>query len=208
MQPNRTPNRSNEPVRITPLDQTGSVPVLPTSRPARVARRRGPINPVYIVLITVVPLAMLATMVWAAAGMFPHDETTGQAAAMIQITPTAEVATKLQLKYNKDAAGQRREGAMVYITGQLTNTSNEVVHGAFLKGFLYAPGPTVVGSGIGNAVGDIAPGATVPFTVTAQLSSAPGVKLGTPTPVALDFTTVDVQVDTVWLNTPTPVPAQ
>ena len=57
-------------------------------------------------------------------------------------------------------------------------------------------------------MGDIAPGATVPFTVTAQLSSAPGVKLGTPTPVPLDFTTVDVQVDTVWLNTPTPVPAQ
>jgi hypothetical protein len=208
MQPNRTPNRSNEPARITPLEQAGRMPVLPTSRPARVPRHRGPINPVYIVLITVVPLAMLATMVWAAAGMFPRDETAGQAAAMIQISPTAEVATKLQLQYSKDAASQRREGDQVYITGQLTNTSNEVVHGAFLKAFLYAPGPVVVGSGIGNAVGDIAPGATVPFTVTAQLSSAPGVTLGTPTPPPLDFTTVDVQVDTVWLNTPTPVPAQ
>jgi hypothetical protein len=46
MQPNRTPNRSNEPARITPLEQAGRMPVLPTSRPARVPRHRWPINPV------------------------------------------------------------------------------------------------------------------------------------------------------------------
>ena len=223
MQPNRrnesvviTPGRaqrSNVPVRLEdpagpPAAPPAGVPVMPTARPRRAARRRGPINPIYLLLVTVVPLVLLGVMVWAAAAQYtPPSRPEPQ--ALIIITPVADLAPQIALTYNPDAAAATRDGDQVLVSGQVKNNTSLVVHGVYLKAFLYRPdglgGQEAVGSGVGNAVGDIAPGASAPFTVTAQLSRGPGVKLGTPTPLPQDFKTVQIFVDQVWSgSTPTP----
>jgi hypothetical protein len=205
----RVANRSNQPTPAGAYAPAGGVPMLPTSRPMRRERRRGPINPVYIVLITVVPLAMLATMVWAAAVLFAAPNQ-NQPAAMIRITPAAADASQIALTYQQDAAAQRREGDQVYISGTAKNNSNMTINNVFLKAFLYRKGANggaeLAGSGVGNSGGPLAPGATAPFTVTAQLAAGPGVKIGTPTPAPQDFETVQVLVDQVWIPTPAATP--
>jgi len=210
MQTNPPSNRSNEPIRVAPLDQAGRVPVLPTSRPARQVRRKGPINPVYLLLITVVPLLLLGTMVWAAARLFPPPSRP-QAGVMVKITPAAGLAAQIAVTWAKDAAAQRRDGDQVYVTGQVTNHSSTPIYGVYLKAFLYTPdgmgGQKLVGSGVGSAGGDLAPGATAPFTVTAQVNTGPVPKAGDPQPTPATFQTVDVQVDQLWLPTPTAPPA-
>ena len=205
----RVANRSNQPAPAGALSQGASVPMLPTSRPLRRERRRGPINPVYIALITLVPLAMLATMVWAAANLFAASNQ-NRPAAMIIITPAAGDASQIQLTYPQDAASQRREGDQVYISGTAKNNSSATINNVFLKAFLYRKGPQgaqeLAGSGVGNSGGPLAPGASAPFTVTAQLAAGPGVKIGTPTPAPEDFETVQVLVDQVWIPTPATTP--
>jgi hypothetical protein len=129
---------------------------------------------------------------------------------MIVITPAAGDASQIQLTYAQDAASQQRDGDKVYISGTAKNNSSLTVNNVFLKAFLYrkgaAGGQQLVGSGVGNSAGPIAPGATAPFTVTAQLAAGPGVKIGTPTPAPEDFETVQVLVDQVWIPTPAATP--
>src|SRR5947209_7294126 len=86
-----TANRSNELPRVSPLQQASGMPLLPTSRPARARRRSGPINPIYLLLVTVLPLAILGSMVWAAAGLFPHAEQARPFAVAV-ITPASDLA--------------------------------------------------------------------------------------------------------------------
>lgn len=215
MQPNRGSNRSNEParsnapMRIAPADTAGGVPVMPTAQPRRAARRRGPINPVYLLLLTVLPLGLLAIMVWAASGLFPRSDSPRIEPTAV-ITPGNSLALDLEAAYDKNGAAYRREGDIIYVTGTVKNNAKQPVHNVTLKAFLYNDGdaghPELVGSGLGWALGDIAPGATAPFTVTAQLSSAhPGTGIGTPTPAPQDFKTVQVLVDQVWAD-PTAIP--
>ena len=182
---------------------------MPTAQPRRVARRRGPINPIYLLLLTVLPLGLLAIMVWAASGLFPRSNRVKVEPTAV-ITPGNTLAADLQADYDKNGAAYRREGDIIYVTGTVKNNAKQPVHNVTLKAFLYNDStqghPELVGSGIGWALGDIAPGATAPFTVTAQLSSAhPGTGLGTPTPAPQDFKTVQVLIDQVWAD-PTPIP--
>src|SRR5579859_354359 len=206
----RTPNRSNVLPSRTPLQQASrmDLPVLPTSRGPRTARRTGPINPVYLLLITVVPLAILASMVWAAAGMY-HVTAAAPANEVVVLTPAfAAAPDAITRSYKPAAADQTREGDIVFTTGTVTNNTQSVVRGVYLKAFLYRTGANgaqeLVRSGVGNALGDIAPGASAPFTVTSQLSGGPVPKDGTPTP-AKNFDRVEVFVDQVV--GPTSVPA-
>src|SRR5262249_20069957 len=154
-------------------------------------------------LLTVLPLGILAIMVWSAAALFPHsDQPRIEPTAVI--TPGNPLAAQLVASYDTNGASYQRDGDIVFVTGTLKNNSSEPVHNATLQAFLYdtdAQGnPDLVGSGIGWALGDIAPGATAPFTVTAQLSGGPGVGLTTPTPVPRDFKTVQVLPDQAWAD--------
>ncbi|HUS16764.1 MAG TPA: hypothetical protein VM536_17345 [Chloroflexia bacterium] len=202
--------RANDAVRISPLEQASRMPLLPTSRPARVARRTGPINPVYLVLVAVVPLVLLGTMVWAAAALFPPPSRP-EPGVMVQITPANEFGHSMVLDYKKtNDPSYRRENDWVFVTGRLQNNSQQVVHGVFLKAFFYRKdalgGAELVGTGIGSTAGDIPPGGTADFVVPGQLTGGPVPKEGTATPPR-DYETVDVQVDQVWTD-PTPVPKQ
>jgi hypothetical protein len=222
----RTPNRSNDPLviaprtrnrantlpSVNPMEQASRTPALPTSRPQAERPSTGPINPVYIALITLVPLAILGTMLLASVMLFrPPDEKHPGVMAIITpgADPTVLALVHPSLVYDKTkTATHRRDGDKVYITGSVTNNSNKPVAGIFLKAFLYRPdglgGQQMVGTGIGNTVGEIAPGATVPFTVSAQLTGGPVPKdMTTPTPPG-DYETVDIQVDQVWVPAPAP----
>ncbi|MDQ2807924.1 MAG: hypothetical protein M3Z04_13605 [Chloroflexota bacterium] len=204
----RTANRANTVARVTPLEQASGMPALPTSRPQRERRATGPINPVYIALITLVPLAILATMLFASAKMFPPPDRV-LPGAQVRITPGSELASQIGLTYSPTKDGtHRREGDKVYITGQAKNNTDRTIFGIYLKAFLYRPdalgGQELVGSGVGNAAGDVAPGATVPFTITAQLAGGPAPKAGMPTPPPKDYETVEIYTDQVWGPTPTP----
>ncbi len=207
----RTANRANTVARITPLEQASRMPSLPTSRPQRERRATGPINPVYIALITLVPLAILATMLFASVKLFPPPDRV-LPGALVQITPISELAPQIGLTWARTKDGtHRREGDKVYITGQAKNNSDRTIFGIYLKAFLYRPdalgGQELVGNGVGNAVGDIAPGATVPFTITAQLTGGPAPsKASTPTLPPKDYETVEIYTDQVWGPTPTPQP--
>jgi hypothetical protein len=214
MQPDRVPNRSNEParsnapLRIAPAEAPAGVPVLPTIERPRRTRRRGPINPVYLLLLTLLPLLMLAIMVWAAAALFPRS-TSPRVQPTAVITPGNALAENVQASYDPNGATYRREGDIVYVTGTVKNNTDTTLLNITLKAFLYN-GPednkTLVGSGIGWALGDIAPGASAPFTVTAQLSSGPVPGAGTPTPPPEAFNSVRVLADQVQV-VPTPTPA-
>jgi len=204
----RTANRANTVARITPLEQASGMPALPTSRPRRERRATGPINPIYIALITLVPLAILATMLFASAKMFPPPDRV-LPGALVQITPASDLWRQVVPSYSKTKdATHRREGDKVYITGQVKNGTDHTIFGIYLKAFLYRPdalgGQELVGSGVGNAVGDVAPGATVPFTITAQLTGGPAGKAGTPTLPPKEYETVEIYTDQVWGPTPTP----
>ncbi|MGI8588176.1 MAG: hypothetical protein ACR2M0_10890 [Chloroflexia bacterium] len=216
MQPDRssnrsnTPARANTPARVTPLEQASRIPLLPTSRPARARRRTGPLNPVYLLLVTVVPLTILAVMVWAASGQYASLGKP-QPGVVVVLTPAADVASRISLTYPKDTASQQRQGDIVTINGQAKNNSSAKLRGVYLKAFLYRPdahgGQELVGNGVGSTGGELLPGAAAPFTVTAQLSGGPAPsKPGTPPVPPKDFQTVNVQVDQVWID-PTPTPA-
>ncbi len=202
-----TPARANEPAPITPLEQASRMPILPTSRPRRAARRRGPINPVYILLLTLMPLVMIGVMVWAAAVLFQPS-----AAAAPQITnfvPANALATEVQPAYNSDIGAYKRDGDLVTVTGQVKNNSDTGMRDLTLKAFVYGTGsdgkPAVVGSGVGWAYGEIAPGATAPFTLTAHIGPGITTVAGTPGPAPVQPRTVQVLVDQVWaVATPTP----
>ncbi len=204
----RTANRANTVARVTPLEQASGMPALPTSRPQREGRATGPINPVYIALITLVPLAILATMLFASVKLFPPPDRV-LPGVPVKITPISDLAPQIALTYSQAKDGtHRREGDKVYISGQVKNNSDRTIFGVYLKAFLYRPdelgGQALVGSGIGNAAGDVASGATSPFTITAQLAVGPvPIKAGTPAPPT-DYQTVNIQVDQVWGPTPTP----
>ncbi len=207
----RTSNRANTVARVTPLEQASGMPMLPTSRPQRERRATGPINPIYIALITLVPLAILATMLFASVKLFPPPDRV-LPGALVQITPGSELASHIGLTWSHTKDGtHRREGDKVYIIGQAKNNSDRTIFGIYLKAFLYRPdalgGQELVGSGVGNAVGDVAPGVTVPFTITAQLTGGPvPAKAGTSPLPPKEYETVEIYTDQVWGPTPTPQP--
>ncbi len=195
-----TSYRANEPSAPAPSEQ----PTRPL-RSGRTTTARKGINPWYILLITIVPILALACMFfslgWYGEGwndlLSPvHAENE------VVLTPTPHMPEigQMSLQYGTDARTYPvTDNNFFNVTGKLTNGSGKTASDIQLKAYVYDADGNLVGNGIGN-VNNVAPGATVDFSVPTQLSVGSIPKDGsTPAPPKA-YTTVQVYVDNAYFK--------